>query len=223
MKGLHSPMLSRLPFVAITLISLTLTLGCTQRYVKITFQSDPPGARIYKGETYLGTAPLKRTWSTNDPPEGPWPAKELDLGDFYARIDGYLTEQKRVRLNVPAGISGPGFEQEGFQVFFPADVTFLLDQGQVPAAMMQQQQQQTVVIPGAQNNDARGTLMITADLENCDLYVDGMFAGNTPATLRLTDGIHIIEIRKPGFVPFRKELRVHAQSELTLRATLPRK
>jgi len=85
----------------------------------------------------------------------------------------------------------------------------------------QQQQQQTVVIPGGQGETAQmGTVMVSSNVQGADVYVDGVFVGNTPANLKLKDGIHIIEVKKSGYSTYRKELRVFGGSELSLRAEL---
>jgi hypothetical protein len=89
----------------------------------------------------------------------------------------------------------------------------------------QQQQQQTVITPESrapQGGPSRGTVMIVSEPENGDVYVDGAFVGNAPTNLKLPDGIHIVEVKKEGYTPFRKELRVFGDSEVNLRAVLKR-
>jgi len=87
---------------------------------------------------------------------------------------------------------------------------------------IQQQQQQTVIIPGAGTSEttARGMLMVSSTPENADIYVDGAFVGNSPANLKLSEGIHIVEVKKLGFSPYKKELRIIESSELNLRIVL---
>ena len=50
--------------------------------------------------------------------------------------------------------------------------------------------------------------------------MDGAFVGNSPAKLKLSEGKHVVEVRKPGFKVYRRELQVSAGSELSLRAAL---
>jgi len=91
-----------------------------------------------------------------------------------------------------------------------------------PQQQQQQQQQQTVVIPGGGSSAAssRGMVMVTSAPDNSEIYVDGAFVGNAPANLKLTEGIHIIEVKRTGFKPYKKELRVIGSSELNLRVNL---
>ena len=86
----------------------------------------------------------------------------------------------------------------------------------------QQQQQQTVVFPGVggATDIARGLVMVTSTPENAEIFTDGAFVGNAPATLKLSEGIHIIEVKIAGFKSYRKELRVIGSSELRLRVGL---
>ena len=86
----------------------------------------------------------------------------------------------------------------------------------------QQQQQQTVIMPdsGSSVKGEPSLVMITSTPEDAEIYIDGAFVGNAPANLKLSEGIHIIEVKKGGFKPYRKELRVFESSELSLRVTL---
>lgn len=96
------------------------------------------------------------------------------------------------------------------------------DRGRGQSQQQQQQQQQTVVVPGQQRPaaEASGTVVVSANIDGAEVYVDGVFVGNAPATLKLKEGIHIIEVKKHGYQPFKRELRVLANSEVALRAIL---
>jgi TPR repeat protein len=65
-----------------------------------------------------------------------------------------------------------------------------------------------------------GMVNVTSEDEHCDVFVDGAFVGNSPAKLKLVDGSHVVEVRKPGFKTYRRELQVGAGSELSVRAAL---
>jgi hypothetical protein len=65
-----------------------------------------------------------------------------------------------------------------------------------------------------------GILIVTGNIENCDILVDCKFTGNTPAKLKLTEGTHTIEVKKDGYKPYKKDVTVSEGSELTLRPTL---
>lgn len=65
-----------------------------------------------------------------------------------------------------------------------------------------------------------GFVNVKADDETCDVFLDGAFVGNAPAKLKLEPGNHLIEVKRPGFKDFRKEIKMTEGSELTLHATL---
>lgn len=77
---------------------------------------------------------------------------------------------------------------------------------------------------GASNGpDAKaGFLIVKADDETCDVYLDGAFVGNAPARLKVDPGLHVIEVKKQGFKDFRRGLAVTEGSEQTLHAVLDR-
>jgi TPR repeat protein len=74
----------------------------------------------------------------------------------------------------------------------------------------------------ADSNHA-GVVNVTADNENCEIFLDGAFVGNPPAKLKLAEGAHVVEVKKAGCADFRRELKISAGSELTLRAVLEKK
>lgn len=88
----------------------------------------------------------------------------------------------------------------------------------------QQQQQQTVVIPGVgkyrDDREKPGTVIVSSNVEAAEVFVDGVFVGNTPASLKLKEGIHIIEVKASGYQTYRRDMRVLADSEVALRAVL---
>ena len=59
-----------------------------------------------------------------------------------------------------------------------------------------------------------------ADDDNSEVFLDGAFVGNSPAKLKLDPGSNVIEVKKPGFRVFRKEIKVPEGSELNLHAVL---
>jgi len=68
-----------------------------------------------------------------------------------------------------------------------------------------------------------GTLEVQSDDELCEVFVDSSFVGNSPAKLRLAEGLHRVEVKKPGHLDYSREVRVIEGSELTVRAALERK
>lgn len=65
-----------------------------------------------------------------------------------------------------------------------------------------------------------GVLTITSDPDAAEVYVDGKFHGNTPATLKLPAGSHTVVLKSPGFSDYTRTLDLPASSKLTLKAIL---
>jgi hypothetical protein len=75
---------------------------------------------------------------------------------------------------------------------------------------------------GQSTTPKSGFLSVTAADESFEVFADAAFVGNTPAKLKLSDGTHVIEVKKTGFTDYKKEIKVSEGSELNLRAVLER-
>jgi PEGA domain len=53
-----------------------------------------------------------------------------------------------------------------------------------------------------------------------DLYIDGKFVGSTEVALRLSPGVHVIEVKLDDFHTWRRELHVTAGSPTRVAALL---
>jgi hypothetical protein len=53
-----------------------------------------------------------------------------------------------------------------------------------------------------------------------DILIDGSLVGNTPSTLRVDAGRHVIQLRIGGYLAWTRNLRVEPGSFPSIRATL---
>jgi hypothetical protein len=67
-----------------------------------------------------------------------------------------------------------------------------------------------------------GSVAILSDPAGAEVYVDGHFVGQTPATLHLASGAHRIELRAGGKRDWSRELEVIKDSEVTVRPVMER-
>lgn len=67
-----------------------------------------------------------------------------------------------------------------------------------------------------------GRLANASDPAGAEVYADGHFVGQTPATLRLASGAHRIELRANGKRDWSRELEVIKDSEVTVRPIMER-
>jgi hypothetical protein len=193
------------------------------RRALVTVRSEPPGARIYKDNSYIGTEPVELSHYL----EGEFSRRTLNLGTFTAKREGYAPGLRQISLDIPEGIRDAKHSGDviGETWTFYYDIVIELGNPLAgptpPAIQQQQQQQQTVIVSGGQSETQQmGTVMVSSNVQGADVYVDGVFVGNTPANLKLKDGIHIIEVKKSGYSTYRRELRVFGGSELSLLAEL---
>ena len=67
-----------------------------------------------------------------------------------------------------------------------------------------------------------GTLSVVAEIEDCEVFVDGSLVGNIPAKVRIKEGLHTIEVTKAGFKTYKKEVEITDGSQILLRPVLER-
>lgn len=65
-----------------------------------------------------------------------------------------------------------------------------------------------------------GFVMVKGDDEAAEVFADGEFVGNIPAKLKLSEGAHVIEVKKAGFKDYQKKIKVGDSAELTLKVVL---
>jgi hypothetical protein len=72
--------------------------------------------------------------------------------------------------------------------------------------------------PSTPSQDGFGFLTITCDLDSAEIFVDGKFHGNAPATLKLPSGSHSVLLKSPGLADYTRTIEVPKSSKLTLKA-----
>lgn len=68
------------------------------------------------------------------------------------------------------------------------------------------------------SSEGYGQVTITSDPDAAEIYVDGKFHGNAPATLKLFAGSHTILLKSPGHADYTRTLEIPKSSKLTLKA-----
>jgi hypothetical protein len=68
--------------------------------------------------------------------------------------------------------------------------------------------------------DEQGTVKITATPASADIYLDGVFVGNSSAEQKVKAGTHAVEVKNPGFKSFKREILVKAASEFNVHVEL---
>ncbi len=68
--------------------------------------------------------------------------------------------------------------------------------------------------------DAIGTVNVVSSPDGADVYADGQFVGNSPATLKLSPGKHTVAVKMSGYKDWSREISTDAGSEAHLTAAL---
>jgi TPR repeat protein len=74
--------------------------------------------------------------------------------------------------------------------------------------------------PATTASVSTGLVAVKTDDDRSEVFVDGAFVGNSPATLKLAAGPHVVEVKRTGFKPYRRELQVSAGADLNLKVEL---
>ena len=69
----------------------------------------------------------------------------------------------------------------------------------------------------------KGHVAISADVDGADIYLDGKFVGNAPATFTLPAGSHKVEVKDQGGMTWERNVEVMEDSEVKLTAHLVKK
>jgi PEGA domain len=81
------------------------------------------------------------------------------------------------------------------------------------------QGEQSVPKPEGQVS-APGTVAVTSVPDGADVYADGAFVGNCPATLKLSAGKHTVRVSMNGYKEWNRDLTVENGSDVKLTANL---
>ena len=68
------------------------------------------------------------------------------------------------------------------------------------------------------SNSEGGSVAITSEPPDADIYIDGKFVGQTPSTIRLAAGSHHVEVRVQSRQTWERDLEVLKDSQLSLHA-----
>ena len=70
----------------------------------------------------------------------------------------------------------------------------------------------------ASSAEGSGTVTISSVPDAAEIYIDGKFHGNTPATVRLSAGSHTILLKSTGLPDYSRAMEIPKASKLTLKA-----
>jgi hypothetical protein len=74
--------------------------------------------------------------------------------------------------------------------------------------------------PGGNGASSSAKLQLGSEPTGADIEVDGSFVGNTPSDVQITEGEHMVVVKKAGFKDWERKLKVTAGSSVHLNADL---
>lgn len=125
----------------------------------------------------------------------------------------------RAMLVALQGVTGaPVSVAEKERSFVPVGVTTAVAKGTEESTPPQAQAGAMSALP----SDSSGTVSVTTNPDGADVYVDGQFNGNSPATLKLKPGKHTIRVSMTGYSDWTRDISTDAGSSVHLTANLPK-
>jgi len=79
---------------------------------------------------------------------------------------------------------------------------------------------QSAAAPAAAATPTTAKVSVTSTPDGADIEVDGSFVGNTPSDIDVPAGEHTVTVKKTGFQPWEKKLKVSSGSNVHLKAAL---
>jgi hypothetical protein len=79
---------------------------------------------------------------------------------------------------------------------------------------------QSAAAPAAAATPTTAKVSVTSTPDGADIEVDGSFVGNTPSDIDVPAGEHTVTVKKTGFQPWEKKLKVSGGSNVHLKAEM---
>lgn len=211
--------------------ALVLSLLAPRAFAKnLTITSTPAGARVEINGIVAGTTPY-----TSDFPGGYFHKPHTVFGarldhamvltiskDGYAPEKVTITNGPFVWLSVNGRHHGNYFvlKSEHFDIRLDplSSGTKAIETTSREGPMRPPKAEDFSGSPGRLQEDV-GTIAISSSPVRAEIYVDGQFEGQTPATLRLPRGLHHFEVKFSGGQSWARDLDVLSGSKFTLEAT----
>lgn len=222
---------SRRPCIYASFALLVLLTAPRTLAKDLAITSTPPGARVEINGVFAGTTPY-----TCDYPGGYFHKTHTVFGSrldhavvLTVSKDGYLTEKLTITDGPFEWISITGRHHGTYFLLKSSHFNVHLvpvSTGSHPietidgeGPMRPPKLAESLDGNSATRDDA-GKVSITSDPPGAEIYVDGQFEGQTPATLRLKSGLHRVEVKFSAKQKWARDLDVLRGSKLTLDASI---
>ncbi|HKN76991.1 MAG TPA: trypsin-like peptidase domain-containing protein [Candidatus Acidoferrum sp.] len=145
------------------------------------------------------------------------------LHRFYPNISSAKSSESTGAAVVPAALP-PGSVSTTGKAGAEASTSISSGAETQPVSSASSSGTQTAVVTSepfaSQTPHGFGTVAITSDPEDAEIYVDEKFVGNAPAKLKLAAGSHNMILKAAGFAEWRRTLEILKDSQVTLKPVL---
>lgn len=188
-----------------------------------TFAYD--GGRI---DGYTSSNFLKAYTTANTAFMGPtWESFRVDNASLYLREEKPGTCTAEVKMSF-AGFGRPLFGEYGW---YAVDSNFNFEKALLDGLEVQSKQAASADLdkaiselptapPKSTDSAVKPQLTITSDPGAAEIEIDGEFIGNTPTTVTVKEGDVVVRVKKPGFQPWQRKLKMSPGDKRTLHAEM---
>ena len=217
-------------------LSACLALGSLTRAETLTITSSPPGASVEINGGTAGKTPYKIEYPGGyfHKPHTVFSSRLDHSMTVKISLEGYVPEQVTLTQGPFEWVAINGRHHGSYFLLKSATFHIKLDpeyhasaaataglpstsivrDGPIlPAAMVAMAAHETTAAE-------IGRVSFTSEDSASEIYVDGKFVGQAPATINLSAGSHHVEVRAAGKQPWSRDLEVLKDSQLTLHPVL---
>jgi PEGA domain len=202
----------------------------------LSITSSPPGATVEINGAAAGTTPYKITYpgSYFHRPHTVFSSRLDHSMTVKVTLEGYVTEQVTLTQGPFEWVAINGRHHGSYFLLKSASFNIKLDpvyhasaarpEAPSPATLAREgpiHPDPIAAITASENGIAEiGRVSFTSEDSASEIYVDGKFVGQAPATINLSAGSHHVEVKAAGKQPWSRELEVLKDSQLTLHPVL---
>jgi hypothetical protein len=217
---------------ALLTLSACLALASHTRAESLNITSSPPGAAVEINGATAGTTPYKIAYpgSYFHRPRTVFSSRLDHSIAVKVSLDGYVTEQLTLTQGPFEWVALNGRHHGSYFLLKSASFTIKLDPvyhgsavAAPAAALIHEGPLPPASAPAAASENAKadiGRVIFTSEDSASEIYVDGKFMGQAPATINLSAGSHHVEVKAAGKHTWSRDLEVLKDSQLTLHPVL---
>ena len=220
-------------FVILVAVAAVVTLPSQTRAERLTITSVPPGATIEIDGAPVGVTPYTLDYPSSyfHKPHTVFSSRLEHALILRIRLEGYATQQVTLTEGPLQWISVTG-KNHGKYFLLKADhFDFRLEQiSEAKSAAPEP------TVPGGNGGGERNrgvvkasldspradasTVAFTSDPSGAEIYIDGKFMGQTPSTITMSPGSHVILLKAAGRKNWQRDLDVLKNSQVALNPIL---